>query len=335
MTLRAQPAAQPAPPLLAVENLVTTFRVRRAAWRSDELRAVNDVSFEIQRGRTLGLVGESGCGKSTLGRTILALTPAASGKVRFEGVDLLALSGARRRDYSRRIQVVFQDPNASLDPRFTAHDVIAEPLRIHDAYDHGRVEELMRGVGLSPSVQDLKPAQFSGGQRQRIAIARALALSPDMLILDEAVSALDVSIQAQVINLLKELQARQTLSYLFISHNLGVVRHIADDVAVMYLGRIVEIGPTHRVFSQPRHPYTRSLLSAVPAADPRRKASRDRIVLQGDPPNPLNPPEGCAFRTRCYRARPECRSASPPLAAAPFDAGHRVACLFPHEDQSR
>ena len=335
MTSRTPAEGQTAPPLLAVENLVTAFRVRRSGWRSDALRAVNDVSFALERGRTLGLVGESGCGKSTLGRTILNLTPALSGSVRFEGVDLLSLSGARRRDYHRRIQVVFQDPYSSLDPRFTVHDVIAEPLHIHNAYDPVRVEELIRGVGLSPSVLDLKPAQFSGGQRQRIAIARALALNPDMLILDEAVSALDVSIQAQVLNLLKDLQRRETLSYLFISHNLGVVRHIADDVAVMYLGRIVEIGPTRSIFAHPRHPYTRALLSAVPAPDPRRKTSRDRIVLQGDPPNPLNPPQGCAFRSRCYRARPECAAAPPALMAAPDDVRHRAACLFPHDDDPK
>ena len=321
--------------VLQVENLVTEFRVRRrSGWGRDVLRAVNGVSFEIMAGRTLGLVGESGCGKSTLGRTILGLVEASGGSVRFAGVDLLSLSARARRAFRRNIQVVFQDPYASLDPRFSVHDIIAEPLRIHDCYEPGRIGALLHEVGLPRDALDLRPGQFSGGQRQRIAIARALALKPDLLILDEAVSALDVSIQAQVLNLLKALQRKESLSYLFISHNLGVVRHIAHDVAVMYLGRIVEMGSTAQIFRSPRHPYTQALLSAVPLPDPSRRQARGRIVLRGDPPDPIDPPVGCAFKTRCFKARAECGSGVPGLVDVGSGQGHRVACLFPELDAS-
>jgi peptide/nickel transport system ATP-binding protein len=316
-------AAGEAAPLV-VEDLVTEFRVRRRRlWGSDRLRAVDGVSFTLQRGRTLGLVGESGCGKSTLGRTILGLTPATSGAVRLFGRNLLGLGEAARRALSRHIQVVFQDPYASLDPHFSIADVVGEPLRIRGDFSAEVVAGLLEQVGLSRSALEMRPAQFSGGQRQRIAIARALALKPDILILDEAVSALDVSIQAQVLNLLEDLQVAHRLSYLFISHNLGVVRHIAHEVAVMYLGRIVEIGPTRSLFAAPRHPYTQALLSAVPSPDPARRGRAERIVLQGDPPDPLAPPTGCAFRTRCWRADARCAAAVPQLTGD----RRRVACF--------
>jgi oligopeptide/dipeptide ABC transporter ATP-binding protein len=321
--------AQSAPGnVLRVEDLHKHFRVSRArGWGSDLLRAVNGVSFSIPAGRTLGLVGESGCGKSTLGRAIVGLHRATRGAVYLDGEDLAGMSAARLRRERRHMQVVFQDPYASLDPRMTVYEIVAEPLRINGVYRAARVAEMIECVGLRPEASRLRPADFSGGQRQRIAIARALALGPKLLILDEAVSALDVSTQAQIVNLLRRLQRQLGLAYLFISHDLSVVRHISHQVAVMYLGRIVEMGPRDQVFDAPAHPYTQSLLSAVPIPDPRCRHTRRRIILKGDPPNPLEPPSGCAFRTRCFKAASVCAASSPELAER-TGAGHLSACHF-------
>ena len=316
------------PAALQVETLSKSFDIRRRkGWGHDKLRAVREVSFTLTQGRTLGLVGESGCGKSTLGRLILRLIDSSGGVIRLKGDDITTLKPARLRPKRRELQVVFQDPYASLDPRMTIHDVIAEPLRINGRYDPARIAELLSAVGLSGEVAQRRPSEFSGGQRQRIAIARALALGPDVMILDEAVSALDVSIQAQVINLLKDLQSRLGLSYLFISHDLSVVHHISDDVAVMYLGKLVEFGSRDQVFNAPAHPYTQALLSAIPVPDPDKARSAGRIVLSGDIPNPLSPPSGCAFRTRCFKATEYCAQVEPELTDR-TGPGHRSACHY-------
>jgi peptide/nickel transport system ATP-binding protein len=314
-------------PLLQVERLQTHFRLRgRYGWGSQVLRAVNDVSFAIERGRTLGLVGESGCGKSTLGRTILGLYKPAQGSISLGGEDLGRLSGVRLRRKRLAIQAVFQDPYSSLDPRMSVTDIVAEPLRINRLPVGDKVARALADVGLPPSAAAKRPAQFSGGQRQRIAIARALVLDPELIILDEAVSALDVSIQAQIINLLKRLQRERGVAYLFISHNLAVVRHSAHEVAVMYLGRIVETGARAQVFDRPSHPYTQALLSAVPIPDPAVERP-DPVILQGDMPNPIDPPSGCVFRTRCPIAQPLCAENAPELVER-GESGHRIACHF-------
>jgi oligopeptide/dipeptide ABC transporter ATP-binding protein len=289
------------------------------------LHAVRDVSISVARGETLGLVGESGSGKSTVGRLMLGLLPATTGRVMFEGQDLAAARPAQLRTLRRRLQLVFQDPYASLDPRRTIGAQIADALVIHNlvspAGRPARVADLLDQVGLAPEHAARYPHQFSGGQRQRIGIARALASGPDFLVADEPVSALDVSVQAQVLALLANLRAQLGLAMLFISHDLPVVRHLADRVAVMYLGRIMEEGPVNTVFATPRHPYTQALLSAAPSLHPERR--RTRTLLQGDPPSPANPPSGCVFRTRCPIAAPECATAIPPLVGLT----HRVACI--------
>ncbi len=313
---------------LEVIALRKDFHIRRHnGWGRDTLSAVRDVSFLVAAGRTLGLVGESGCGKSTLGRLILRLIDPSGGAILIKDDDITTMRPARLRPKRSELQVVFQDPYSSLDPRMTVHEVIAEPLRINRRYDPKRIQELLAAVGLPADAARRRPPEFSGGQRQRIAIARALALGPDVLVLDEAVSALDVSIQAQVINLLKDMQRKLGLSYLFISHDLSVVHHIADDVAVMYLGKLVEVGSRNQVFRQPAHPYTQALLSAIPAPDPARARAGGRIVLSGEMPNPMAPPSGCAFRIRCFKATELCAQVEPALSER-TGAGHLSACHY-------
>jgi len=320
-------------PIVSVRNLVKHFPIRgRTLLRSvvGQVQAVSDVSFDLFPGQTLGLVGESGCGKTTTGRSILQLLRPTSGEVLYGGRDLTKLSTAELRPVRRDLQIVFQDPYASLDPRMPVSELVSEPLRIHGRYDDGskeRVRSLLEQVGLNPEHGNRYPHEFSGGQRQRIGIARAIALEPKVLILDEPVSALDVSIQAGVVNLLEEIQDRHGMAYLFIAHDLSVVRHISERVAVMYLGKIVEIGNRAEVYEGPLHPYTQALLSAIPIPDPDRERRRQRIVLVGDVPSPANPPSGCRFRTRCWKAEAICAEKEPPLADPGL--GHAVACHFP------
>jgi oligopeptide/dipeptide ABC transporter ATP-binding protein len=311
-------------PLMRVDHLVKHFAVENTA---DVVRAVDDVSFEIFAGETLGLVGESGCGKSTVGRCLLRLYEPTSGEVWFEDQNIADLPGREMQALRREMQIIFQDPYASLNPRLKILSIISEPLKIHGIGDKAsqreRVADLLTKVGLDPDYMYRYPHEFSGGQRQRIGIARALALNPKLIICDEPVSALDVSVQAQVVNLLQDLQAEFGLTYLFISHGLAVVEHISNRVAVMYLGKIVEIAEAKELYENPLHPYTRALLSAIPVPDPKKK--RERIVLQGDVPTPINPPSGCRFRTRCPIAIPECARVVPDLReVAP---SHLAACI--------
>jgi oligopeptide/dipeptide ABC transporter ATP-binding protein len=319
--------------LLQVDNLVKHYPVysgKLFRHKTGEVHAVCGVSFELRAGETLGVVGESGCGKTTLGRTVLQLVRATAGSVRFQGEELTEKRGAGMRRLRSELQVVFQDPYASLDPRMPVGDIVGEPLRVHGRWDRRsgprRVSELFRLVGLNPEHTNRYPHEFSGGQRQRVGIARALALSPKILVLDEPVSALDVSIQAGVVNLLDTLQQDLGLAFLFIAHDLSVVRHISDRVAVMYLGKIVETGTRAQVYDTPTHPYTQALLSAAPVPDPKRERERERIVLQGDVPNPTSPPSGCRFRTRCWKAQQICAEEEPALIDR--GQGHPSACHF-------
>jgi oligopeptide transport system ATP-binding protein len=316
--------------LLSVDNLKKYFPIRRGIIQRKvgDIRAVDGVSFDVYRGETLGLVGESGCGKSTTGRVILQLYPVTSGKVIFNGVDLTKLRGEEMRRIRPKMQMIFQDPHASLNPRMTVGSIISEPLFEHN-FARGRkmrtrVEELLELVGMNPSFANRYPHEFSGGQRQRIGIARALALNPEFIVCDEPIAALDVSIQAQVVNLLEDLQADLGLTYLFISHDLSMIRHIAQRVAVMYLGHIMELGNRKAVYENPLHPYTQALLSAVPSPDPYLEENRRRIILKGDVPSPANPPPGCPFSTRCPIVVERCRQEEPLLRE--LRPGQWVAC---------
>lgn len=319
--------------ILEVDGLSMSFPLFEGILRKQvgEIKAVDDVSFSIAQGETLGLVGESGCGKSTTGRAILKLYRPTAGRIVLEGRDITDLSGDELRKIRPHMQMIFQDPQACLNPRMTVGSIIAEPLdehtRLKRRQKRERVRELLDSVGMNPDFENRYPHEFSGGQRQRIGIARALALEPRFIVCDEPIAALDVSIQAQVVNLLEDLQKQHNLTYLFISHDLSMVRHIADRVAVMYLGKLVELAPRRQLYAMPQHPYTRALLSAVPEPDPDREAVRERIILQGDVPSPANPPSGCNFSTRCPLAEDICRRETPQwrrLEGERFVACHMV-----------
>ncbi len=325
--------------LVEVDDLKVHFPIRAGLFRTAKgvVKAVDGVTFEVRRGETLGLVGESGCGKSTIGRAMIRLREATEGSVRFDGVDLTTLKSEPLRKMRRRMQIIFQDPYGSLDPRMTVGSIVSEPIETHrlakGTAKKERVAELLRLVGLDPKYVQRYPHEFSGGQRQRIGVARALAVEPEFIVCDEPISALDVSIQAQVLNLLTDLRSTLGLTYLFVAHDLSVVKHISDRVAVMYLGKVVEIGPPDELYAAPGHPYTRALLSAVPVPDPVSERKRKRVILKGDVPSPVNPPPGCRFHTRCWLyerlGKPEnCRTIDPPLESVASNAEHRAACHY-------
>jgi oligopeptide transport system ATP-binding protein len=319
--------------LLEVRNVKKYFPVRKGLLQREVARvhAVDDVSFSVEEGETLGLVGESGCGKSTLGRTIVRLLEPTAGEIVFEGRAITKLGPGKLRPLRREMQMVFQDPYASLNPRKRVGTIVGDPLKIHGIGDarsrRARVQELLETVGLSPEHYNRFPHEFSGGQRQRIGVARALALSPKLIVADEPVSALDVSIQSQILNLLGDLQEELRLTYIFIAHDLGVVRHVSDRIAVMYLGKLVEVSPAEELYRRPIMPYTEALLSAVPIPDPDLAAKRERIVLEGDVPSPINPPSGCRFHPRCRYATEICQEVEPPLTD--YGNGHLAACHHP------
>jgi len=336
---RTEQSAQSAPKdddhLLVVEGLVKHFPVRSAGMfaKRQTVQAVDDVNFFVRRGETLSLVGESGCGKSTTARLITRLLEPTAGKITFDGRDITHLSDGRMRSTRRDLQMIFQDPYSSLNPRHTVGKIVGAPFRLQGVEPPGgrkkAVQELLELVGLNPEHYNRYPHEFSGGQRQRIGIARTLALKPKLIVADEPVSALDVSIQAQVVNLLEDLQDELNLTYVMIAHDLSVVRHVSDRVAVMYLGRIVELGERDDVYDNPRHPYTKAMLSAVPVPDTSRRENRERIRLQGDVPSPINPPTGCHFHTRCWKAQEICKTVVPPLEL--LAPKHEAACHFPEE----
>jgi oligopeptide/dipeptide ABC transporter ATP-binding protein len=319
--------------LVEVEHLKVFVPIKEGVFIEREVarvHAVNDVTLSVAEGETLGLVGESGCGKTTMSRTIMRLIDSTEGMIAFRGEDITTASRRRMAPLRREMQMVFQDPFASLNPRKRIAQIIGQPLRLHgtprgDVED--RVSELLRLVGLSPEHLNRFPHEFSGGQRQRIGVARALALEPRLIVLDEPVSALDVSVQAQIINLLDDLQAEFRLTYLFVAHDLSVVRHVSDRIAVMYLGKLMEVSPAEELYTKPIHPYTSALLAAIPIPDPERNRRRERIVVSGEPPNPINPPSGCVFHPRCPKATQICREVEPPLARYPN--GHLAACHHP------
>jgi oligopeptide transport system ATP-binding protein len=323
-------------PILEIRNLKTYFPVTAGILQRTvaHVRAVDGVDLTIKAGETLGLVGESGCGKTTLGRTVLRLIQPTSGQIIFKGEDLAKLSASAMRRKRREMAMIFQDPYASLDPRQTVGDIVGEPLDIHGLAKgrqrQDRIYELLNVVGLNPQFADRYPHEFSGGQRQRIGIARALAVDPSFIVCDEPISALDVSIQAQIINLLERLQDQFQLTYLFIAHDLSVVRHISDRIAVMYLGKVVELSDSKELYRHPRHPYTGSLMSAIPIPDPKIERRRERIILTGDVPSPVNPPSGCRFRTRCFKAQDRCAQEIPPLDTVKV-GDNQAACFFPLE----
>lgn len=320
-------------PIVKVENLTKHFPIKKNALarrKAGNVKAVDGISFEIAPGETLGMVGESGCGKTTAGRTIIKLYEPTGGKIYFEGEDITDMSPSAMRSYRSKMQIIFQDPFASLNPRHTIGRIIAAPFEIQNITPEGgvkrAVQTLMERVGLNPEHYNRFPHEFSGGQRQRIGIARSIALKPKFIVADEPVSALDVSIQAQIINLLDDLQTEFGMSFLFIAHDLSVVQHISDRVAVMYLGKIMEIAPTTDLYAAPHHPYTKALLSAVPVPDPHTERTRERILLHGDLPSPMNPPTGCVFNTRCWKAQDRCRIDEPELLQI---GASSVACHFP------
>ena len=320
-------------PIVKVENLTKHFPIKKNALarrKAGNVKAVDGISFEIAPGETLGMVGESGCGKTTAGRTIIKLYEPTGGKIYFDGEDITEISPSAMRSYRSKMQIIFQDPFASLNPRHTIGRIIAAPFEIQNITPEGgvkrAVQTLMERVGLNPEHYNRFPHEFSGGQRQRIGIARSIALKPKFIVADEPVSALDVSIQAQIINLLDDLQTEFGMSFLFIAHDLSVVQHISDRVAVMYLGKIMEIAPTTDLYAAPHHPYTKALLSAVPVPDPQTERTRERILLHGDLPSPMNPPTGCVFNTRCWKAQDRCRIDEPELLQI---GASSVACHFP------
>ena len=329
--------------LISIQNLQVHYKVGGGLFKETKyVKAVDGVSLDIKKGETLGLVGESGCGKSTLGKAILRLTEPTGGQVLYNGKDLANMSQREMRDERKNLQMIFQDPYASLNPRMTVGQIIAEPIRTFNLSNGGNVEEkvqnLMETVGLNRRFTKRYPHEFSGGQRQRIGIARALAVDPEFIVADEPISALDVSIQAQIMNLMAKLQREKNLTYLFISHDLRAIRHVADRVAVMYLGRIVELGDAKTVYREPLMPYTRALISAVPIPDPQIEANRQRIILKGDVPSPINPPSGCHFNTRCPYAIAECRQIEPKLVEIKpqhFAACIRISAEKPHIEENK